>query len=215
MDSSQSIQAVTARKRILYSVVAALSQEAGFECATNHAIDKLSQLIQAYFSELSYQAKLCAEISGRTEIILPDVLMALVEMEPDFNSLFDFPFRPLQIPIPSPSSATKQSVPKILHTGERKDLPVHIPDYFPVFPDPHSYIATPTHKQPVTEYETLREKLSVQKRDVERGLTRFMARTFSSPLSYSLFSDEHLFPLIGIKPDPVPFLSALIPKDSV
>jgi len=45
-----------------------------------------------------------------------------------------------------------------------------------------------------------------------------MARTFSSSQTYSLFPEEqlsHLFPLIGIKTDPVPYLSALLPKDQI
>lgn len=45
-----------------------------------------------------------------------------------------------------------------------------------------------------------------------------MARTFKSINSYSLFTDPnllHLFPLIGIKSDPTPYLSALLPKDQV
>ena len=57
----------------------------------------------------------------------------------------------------------------ILHTGNSKKHPAHVPDSLPDMPDSHSYIRTPTHRQPVTDYEMVREKAASQKRDVERG----------------------------------------------
>jgi hypothetical protein len=44
-------------------------------------------------------------------------------------------------------------------------------------PDPHAYIRTPTYKQPETEYEAIREKSANQKRDIEKALTKFLAKT--------------------------------------
>lgn len=50
-----------------------------------------------------------------------------------------------------------------------------------------------THKQPVTEYEAIREKAATQKRDIERALTRFIAKTGET---HSLFltDDNSMFP---------------------
>lgn len=50
-----------------------------------------------------------------------------------------------------------------------------------------------THKQPVTEYEAIREKAATQKRDIERALTRFIAKTGDT---HSLFltEDNSMFP---------------------
>lgn len=50
-----------------------------------------------------------------------------------------------------------------------------------------------THKQPVTEYEAIREKAASQKRDVERALTRFIARTGETH-SLFLVEDTNVFP---------------------
>lgn len=44
-----------------------------------------------------------------------------------------------------------------------------------------------THKQPVTEYEAIREKAANQKRDIEKALTKFLAKTSET---YNLFSSE-------------------------
>lgn len=50
-----------------------------------------------------------------------------------------------------------------------------------------------THKQPVTEYEAIREKAASQKRDIEKALTRFLAKTSET---HCLFSseDNQMFP---------------------
>lgn len=57
----------------------------------------------------------------------------------------------------------------------------------PPLPDPHAYIRTATYKQPVTEYEAIREKAATQKRDIDRALTKFLAKTSETQ---SLFDDE-------------------------
>ena len=84
--------------------------------------------------------------------------------------------------------------------------------------DAHAYIRTDTHKQPVTEYEAIREKASSQKRDLERALTRFMARTSGQTEDHSLFPDEassQLFPLIPVNVKQFTYLSALLPQDQI
>ena len=209
---------MSARRRVLYSLVASTCLEAGYTSADNYALDVLLQLFQGFLTEISHSAKQFCEHAGRTEPLPGDVIMALIEMGFDLKALPAYAFRSNRVIVPSPSQMPKQMMPKILQTGKSRPLHHYIPDCFPPFPDSHSYISTPTFKQPITEYETLREKSSTHKRDVERALTRFMARTFTSSISYSLFPEEqmsHLFPLIGIKTDHVPYLSALLPKDQI
>lgn len=218
MENSSLSNCMSARRRIMYSIVATTCLETGFASVDNHSIDLLLQIFQAFLTEISQQAKQYCEHSGRTEPLPGDVFMALIDMGMDLKSLQTYAQRANRVIVPTPSQMPKQITPKILQTGKRQQLHNYIPDFLPPFPDSHSYISTPTYKQPITEYETLREKSSTHKRDVERALTRFMARTFSSSLSYSLFPDEqlsHLFPLIGIKNDPVPYLSVLLPKDQI
>lgn len=86
-------------------------------------------------------------------------------------------------------------------------------------PDSHSYIHTPTHRQPITDYESVREKAASQKRDVERALTRFIAKTGKI---HNLFNteDTNLFPLIScVKGEDEfklpPYVDALIFKDQI
>merc|ERR1712013_99246 len=98
------------------------------------------------------------------------------------------------LPAPSQTVSSKQTA--ILHTGNKARHGGHIPDHLPEMPDSHSYIRTPTHRQPVTDYESVREKAASQKRDVERALTRFIAKTGKI---HNLFKtdDSNLFPLIS------------------
>ncbi|XP_067166728.1 transcription initiation factor TFIID subunit 8 isoform X4 [Apteryx mantelli] len=110
------------------------------------------------------------------------------------------------------SPVTNQPVtPKALTAGQNKPHPSHIPGHFPEFPDPHTYIKTPTYREPVSDYQVLREKAASQRRDVERALTRFMAKTGETQ---SLFKDDvSTFPLIAARPFTVPYLTALLPSE--
>ena len=104
--------------------------------------------------------------------------------------------------------------------GNNKKHPSSIPDNLPEFPDSHSYIRTPTHRQPVTDYEMVREKAASQKRDVERALTRFIAKTGKI---HNLFKtdDNNLFPLISCEREVdggakiPPYINAVLFKDQV
>lgn len=75
-------------------------------------------------------------------------------------------------------NANRQQNPlNILQAGNKPTNPIHIPSYLPSLPDPHAYVRTATYKQPETEYEAIREKSATQKRDIERALTKFLAKT--------------------------------------
>lgn len=220
MDSNSTV--TNARRRVLTAAVSAIAYEAGFGQAENVAVETLTEMLQAFLFEVGRSSRLAAELAGRTEVIVPDLILTLVEMGFNVDSLpaysKEWQRTVGKLTIPAPGTAQKQTTPKILQTGEKKSHFHYIPDYLPPFPDPHSYIRTLTHKQPVTEYEAIREKSACQKRDVERALTRFMAKTSKSSPSHSLFPDDQLgqlFPLIPLKIQPNAYLHALLPKDQV
>lgn len=63
----------------------------------------------------------------------------------------------------------------------------------------------------MSDYQVLREKAASQRRDVERALTRFMAKTGETQ---SLFKDDvSTFPLIAARPFTIPYLTALLPSE--
>lgn len=114
----------------------------------------------------------------------------------------------------APQQMTQGKPLSILQAGTKNAHPSHIPNYLPPLPDPHAYIRTPTHKQPVTEYEAIREKAANQKRDIEKALTKFLAKTSET---HSLFDteDNQMFPLIACKPAFPSYYAALNPTDQV
>ncbi|XP_029578536.1 transcription initiation factor TFIID subunit 8 isoform X2 [Salmo trutta] len=179
-----------ARRRTLQVVVSSLLTECGFESAEKATVESLTEMIQSYISEVGRCAKAYCEHTARITPTLSDAVVTLNEMAPVTNA-----------PV----------IPKALIAGQKRSHPSHIPSHFPEFPDPHTYIKTPTFREPVSDYQVVREKAASQRRDVERALTRFMAKTGETQ---SLFKDDvTAFPLIAERPSSIPYLSALLPSE--
>ncbi|XP_040579188.1 transcription initiation factor TFIID subunit 8 [Lepeophtheirus salmonis] len=170
-------------------------------------------MLQSLFYELGRSSRAFGDLACRSHPLPADVVVAMAEM----NGLRECALRTARKTLGNPQPIS------ILHTGNRsKHFKTHfIPDYFPELPDSHSLVRTATHKQPITDYESVREKASSQKRDVERALTRFIAKTGKT---HSLFKtdDTNLYPLISSdrsmapeSPDLPPYLNALLFKDKI
>lgn len=201
----------TSSRKALKVAVSALCSEVGFEKAEESVIETLTEMLQSFLMELGRSTQAFAELAGRTEGLMTDVIMALVEMGQNIHALPGHAKRPNKSVFIPPSHNAPQPNLKMLQTGDRREHPSHIPDHLPPYPDPHTYIKTSTKKAPVNEYQMIREKSASQKRDVERALTRFIAKTGETQ---SLFRDDTItYPLIAIKPTPLPYLNALLPKD--
>jgi transcription initiation factor TFIID subunit 8 len=208
MDSS-----VNPRRKVLSHLVAVLVQESGFACADKPALETLTEILQSFLTELGHSTRLFAEVAGRVEPTVGDFVLALAELgirlEPtELRSYHKRHGRPI---LPVPQLLPLPKAPQILSAGKRRALPSYIPDYFPPMPDPHAYIRTPTHRQPLADYAACREKISQQKRDVERSLTKFYART--SPCFYLFPDNQSIYPLIS--PKSVTYLDTHIPRDQI
>ncbi|XP_035417219.1 transcription initiation factor TFIID subunit 8 isoform X1 [Cygnus atratus] len=220
-----------ARRRTLQVVVSSLLTEAGFESAEKAAVETLTEMLQSYISEIGRSAKSYCEHTARTQPTLSDIVVTLVEMGNHLAFLAAGIQRVSAFLMDDAAQCswarslhygscnnhviapvTNQPVtPKALTAGQNKPHPSHIPGHFPEFPDPHTYIKTPTYREPVSDYQVLREKAASQRRDVERALTRFMAKTGETQ---SLFKDDvSTFPLIAARPFTVPYLTALLPSE--
>ncbi|KAF3831534.1 hypothetical protein GH733_000346 [Mirounga leonina] len=184
-----------ARRRTLQVVVSSLLTEAGFESAEKASVETLTEMLQ----------------SSRTQPTLSDIVVTLVEMGFNVDTLPAYAKRSQRMVITAPPVTNQPVTPKALTAGQNRPHPPHIPSHFPEFPDPHTYIKTPTYREPVSDYQVLREKAASQRRDVERALTRFMAKTGETQ---SLFKDDvSTFPLIAARPFTIPYLTALLPSE--
>lgn len=199
------------RRKALKVAVGALCTEVGFGMAEESALETLTEMLQSLLTEIGRSSKAYTELCGRTEVMVTDVLMALIDQGINVESIPAHAHRANKSVFIPPGQSGPQTSPRTLSTGDRQEHPSHIPDYLPAFPDPHTYIRSDTHKQPVTEYQIIREKAASHKLEVERALTRFVAKTGQIQ---SLFKDDtSAFPLISVQPHPQPYLNALLPKD--
>lgn len=95
------------------------------------------------------------------------------------------------MPIFAISPSTTQSCTPAPQVGDKRSHLPHIPSHLPPFPDTHTYHFTPTVKQPVTEYEAIREKAATQKSDVEKALCKFETKT--NPVDTLFFTPDKDF----------------------
>ncbi|VVC89530.1 transcription initiation factor TFIID subunit 8 [Leptidea sinapis] len=215
---SESIERIEAssdaRRRFLNIAVSTVLLETGFEAADKMSMETLTEIMQCFIAEVGNSAKGYSELSGRVEPVLGDVMMAFMNMGINLQGLEQYAARPNRHVIQPPQQAPVPRQPAMLSAGSKAKPSPHIPFHLPPLPDPHAYIRTPTHKQPVTEYEAIREKAANQKRDIEKALTKFLAKTSET---HNLFNtdDNQVFPLIACKPSFPPYLPCLLPTDQV
>uniref|UniRef100_A0A8I5QJI2 Transcription initiation factor TFIID subunit 8 n=1 Tax=Homo sapiens TaxID=9606 RepID=A0A8I5QJI2_HUMAN len=69
-----------ARRRTLQVVVSSLLTEAGFESAEKASVETLTEMLQSYISEIGRSAKSYCEHTARTQPTLSDIVVTLVEM---------------------------------------------------------------------------------------------------------------------------------------
>uniref|UniRef100_A0A4W5LMB4 Transcription initiation factor TFIID subunit 8 n=1 Tax=Hucho hucho TaxID=62062 RepID=A0A4W5LMB4_9TELE len=203
-----------ARRRTLQVVVSSLLTECGFESAEKATVESLTEMIQSYISEVGRCAKAYCEHTARITPTLSDAVVTLNEMGFNVDTLPGYAKRSQRMVITAPPVTNAPVIPKALIAGQKRTHPSHIPSHFPEFPDPHTYIKTPTFREPVSDYQVVREKAASQRRDVERALTRFMAKTGETQ---SLFKDDvTAFPCERVecwRPSSIPYLSALLPSE--
>jgi len=203
--------------------LAALLTEAGFESVDRMAMESLTEMATSLLNEIGRSGMGYCEHANRVQPLGADVVLALTEMglmtgmdgtrgstNGGIRGLRQYAMRPGRHSLPKPHLATITKPASMLTTGKKEGRGAVIPNYLPEFPDSHSYIRTPTHRQPETDYQSVREKAATQKRDVERALTRFMAKTSGKTDSLFNTDDTNLYPLITCDPKAVRSQSALI-----
>ena len=214
MDSrtQEHVSGANSYRQCLNISIATILTEIGFDKVEPMALESLGEMTQSFLYELGRSGKAYCELACRVEPLGADVLLALSEMgqsgprgcNPD--ALLQYARRPGRKSLGQPQYAVPPKQTSMLHTGDRrkdgrgKASTAVIPDYLVEYPDSHSYIRTPTHRQPEADYETVREKAASQKRDVERALTRFIAKTCGKTHSLFNHDDTNLFPLISCDP---------------
>nr|CAB3266801.1 transcription initiation factor TFIID subunit 8-like [Phallusia mammillata] len=200
-------------RRALTMSIAALCVETGFDVAQDNVLETLTEMIQSYITEVGNSTRAFYEHSGRTLPTGRDMMCALADLGFPNKQLLQYLKRPRRVNMGQIPKTAEPSSPPVLEIGKRKNFPNYVSDSYnyPILPDPHTYVRTTTGQKPEKDYAILRERVSVQKRDVERALTRFVAKTGNSHAL--LPDDKNSFPLIAARPSTNPYLAALIPSE--
>uniref|UniRef100_A0A2P2HXA2 Transcription initiation factor TFIID subunit 8 n=1 Tax=Hirondellea gigas TaxID=1518452 RepID=A0A2P2HXA2_9CRUS len=206
-------EAASARRRTLCVVVACVLQEAGCITVEKAVLGTLVEMLQSTIVELGRTARGYSDVACRSEPLLADIILTFADMGINYDGLQAYSRRPNRNIVPplQVQQDTKQHT--ILQVGDKKPHLPYIPDNLPPFPDTHTYCFTPTVKQPVTEYEAIREKAATQKRDIERALTKFATKT--NPIESVFIAEDKEFALVSVAPSSSQNIDALMPRDQV
>lgn len=93
--------------------------------------------------ETGESARNYCELSGRTEPLMADVIVALINMGMKLDNIEIYAKRQNRTVLPPLQQQTQSKQLNILQAGVKQSHPSHIPSYLPPFPDPHAYIRTP------------------------------------------------------------------------
>nr|XP_027216056.1 transcription initiation factor TFIID subunit 8-like [Penaeus vannamei] len=201
--TAEVIASVNTRRKILATAVSGIIQESGFLNVEKAALGTLVEMMQSLISQIGRESKGYSELAYRTEPIIADIIMALVDLGITMEGLQAYKMRPNRVVITPPAHQVDLKQHNVLQVGDKKSHPSHIPDHLPPFPDTHTYCFSHTYKQPVTEYEAIREKAATQKRDIERALTKFAAKTRETQI------------FVGVDPNPKCYLGPDATRPSI
>ncbi|XP_031550204.1 transcription initiation factor TFIID subunit 8-like [Actinia tenebrosa] len=198
------------QRSILQMSVSAICREQGFSSASRLAIETLTEMLQSYLSELARSAKTHCELSTRVKPTLGDVRMALIDVGADLDSIPTYAKRRHRLNLGNPLKSRVTPNPKALEAGQKQPRPSYIPSHLPAFPDPHSYVKTPTVRQTSEEYKAVRERYASQRKEIEQGLAKFLAKTadLKAAVCPGLENDP-AYLLIMDPPPPLPYLLAI------
>uniref|UniRef100_A0A0D9Y0Q7 Transcription initiation factor TFIID subunit 8 n=1 Tax=Leersia perrieri TaxID=77586 RepID=A0A0D9Y0Q7_9ORYZ len=187
-------------RAVARAAVAQALEAAGFDCAHRSAVDALVDVVLRYVVHLGRSAASNANLAGRALANEYDIIQALEEIGADFDGfvgaatsdrclvgsgvvrdLIDYvetmpevPFvRPLpRFPVPrvEPQSAESFAV------AGREPGMKHVPEWLPVFPDPHTYIRTEVWTEEAAKAKVDKVEQVRQRRKAEKSLLSLQRR---------------------------------------
>ncbi|KAK6925125.1 Transcription factor TFIID, subunit 8, C-terminal [Dillenia turbinata] len=181
-------------RSIAQIAVAQVCESLGFDGSKQSALDSFSEILIRYVSDLGKVSKFYANLSGRTESNLFDIVEGLVDLgflkgkvrgrNPRVSevvkeigwyvrSVEEVPFKQSVPSFPVPvKRSTVPSFENIQETPPGK----HILSWLPAFPDPHTYVHTPVWNVRKTDPRTDKVEQARQRRKAERSLLSLQQR---------------------------------------
>lgn len=200
------------REKVVKTAIAALCLETGATSVEKGALGAMCQLLESYVHQVGRRARDYCEVASRTVPTYSDVELALVDIGADLTSLSDYAKRSQRRHLPKQIHTHSSQQRRVLQVGTRKQRPPHISPHFPLFPDPHTYIRTPTFATPASDYKWVREKLGKQKRNSRKGLSKLLGKTRPSHPIAGEVDKSGLYTMVTCPSPSSPlYLQALIP----
>eukprot|EP00775_Hariotina_reticulata_P005121 gene5121-5361_t len=151
-------------------VAAQIAESASFDASQDSAIEILADLLLRYLTTVCASSHSYAELAGRSQSNLADVLLALEELGgtdiPFAHTLAPYPVH-CQRPV-APTFADQKEAP-----------PAHIPAFLPAFPDPHTYQHTAAFSGHEADPYKQRQSMLEAKQKAEAALNKLHQRMSS------------------------------------
>ncbi|KAG8093059.1 hypothetical protein GUJ93_ZPchr0012g21641 [Zizania palustris] len=177
--SGSSISGDEFGRAVARAAVAQALEATGFDCAHRSAVDALVDVVLHYVVHLGRGAAFNANLAGRALANEYDIIQALEEIgtvgSGVVRDLMDYvqsspevPFvRPLpRFPVPRVEPQTTAS---FAVAGKESGMK-HVPEWLPVFPDPHTYIRTEVWSEEAAKATVDKVEQVRQRRKAEKSL---------------------------------------------
>lgn len=164
-------------EQVIRQSVAAISSSVGFDAIDANILEILAQRLKNYVFSISLAAKLHCEVAGRTMPIATDVWLALADIGHKLDQLPGY-LRHLRvtgtIAIAPPRERQEPPLLPPMLVGQSRPHPPYVHEFFPPFPEPHTYIHTEISGEPDLSYEAVRKTAAQRRREMERSLINYM-----------------------------------------
>ncbi|TQE06726.1 hypothetical protein C1H46_007675 [Malus baccata] len=178
--------------------VAQICESVGFQSFKESAMDAMADIAIRYLRDLGKMSSFYANLAGRTESNVFDIIRALEDLESSqgflgaaevghclaesgivrgiveyVGSAEEIPFAQ---PLPRfPVIKQRKLIPNFEQIGEAPPSK-HLPNWLPAFPDPHTYIQTPMWNERKTDPREDKMEQARQRRKAERSLLSLQQR---------------------------------------
>ncbi|VDM62527.1 unnamed protein product [Angiostrongylus costaricensis] len=178
--------------QVIRQSVAAICSSVGFDAIDANMLEVLAQrlkncsqleaskeelLANLDICSISLGAKLNCEVAGRNILIASDVWLALADLGHKVDQLPGY-LSHLRVTgtiaiAPPRERQEPPAIPPML-IGQSRPHPPYVHEFFPAFPEPHTYIHTEISGEPDLTYEAVRKTAAQRKREMERSLINYM-----------------------------------------
>lgn len=178
--------------------VAQVCESVGFHSLKDSALEALTDITIRYLCDLGKMASFCANLAGRTECNVFDIVKGLEDLEVSqgfiggseikhclagsgmVKGIIDYVGSAEEIPFAQPVPRfpvvkNGKLIPSFVQMGETPPGK-HIPPWLPALPDPHTYIHTPVWNERATDPRADKIEQARQRRKAERSLLSLQQR---------------------------------------